>query len=150
MCGPIIREMRDWSDDVSKGSVRFFFAPVFKRQNRDRFFGNCRCLLHCPPWACSPPFSCARTRQGNFYGCSIRFRRWNCATSTISGTTLRNRSRRIMKWLTAASCYAAAAILVKPKRRLDINAEDKSQLGYDTKYTSKATRTATDTGTALT
>ena len=56
MCGPIIREMRDWSDDVSKGSVRFFFAPVFKRQNRDRFFGNCRCLLHCPPWALQPAF----------------------------------------------------------------------------------------------
>ena len=41
-------------------------------------------------------------------------------------------------------------MLVKPKRGLDINAEDKSQLGYDTKYTSKATRTATDTGTAIT
>ena len=51
--------------------------------------------------------------QGNFDGCSIRFRRWNCATSTISGTTLHNRSRRIMKWLTAFSCYAADAILVK-------------------------------------
>ena len=49
-------------------------------------------------------FSCVHTRQGNFDGCSIRSRRWNCATSTISGTTLHNRSRRIMKWLTAFSC----------------------------------------------
>ena len=49
-------------------------------------------------------FSCVHTRQGNFDGCSIRSRRWNCATSTISGTTLHNRSRRIMKWLSAFSC----------------------------------------------
>jgi len=39
-----------------------------------------------------------------------------------------------MKWLTAFSCYADAAILVKPKRRLDINVEDKSHPVYDTKY----------------
>ena len=39
-----------------------------------------------------------------------------------------------MKWLTAFSCYADAAILVKPKRRLDINVEDKSPPVYDTKY----------------
>jgi hypothetical protein len=39
-------------------------------------------------------------------------------------------------------------MLLKPKRGLDINAEDKSQLGYDTKYTSKATRTAAPATTA--
>ena len=52
-----------------------------------------------------------------------------------------------MKWLTAFSCYAADAILVKPKGRLDINAEDKSHLVYDTKYSSKtaAARTAART-----
>ena len=60
-----------------------------------------------------------------------------------------------MKWLTAFSCYAADAMLVKPKRGLDINVEDKSQLGYDTKYTASpgtaeteariAARTATRT-----
>ena len=70
--------------------------------------------------ACSTPFSCARTRQGNFDGCWIRFRRWNCATSTISGTTLHNRSRRTMKWLTAFLCYAADAILVEPKGGLTL------------------------------
>ena len=57
-----------------------------------------------------------------------------------------------MKWLTAFSCYAADAISVKPKRRLDINVEDKSHLEYDTEYTSKtaAARTAarTDARTA--
>jgi len=49
-----------------------------------------------------------------------------------------------MKWLTAFSCYAVDAILVKPKGRLDINVEDKSHLVYDTKYSSKtaAARTA--------
>ena len=52
-----------------------------------------------------------------------------------------------MKWLTAFSCYAADAILFKPKGRLDINAEDKSHLVYDTKYSSKTTYTATDTHT---
>jgi hypothetical protein len=52
-----------------------------------------------------------------------------------------------MKWLTAFSCYAADAILVKPKGRLDINVEDKSHLVYDTKYSSKtaAARTAART-----
>jgi hypothetical protein len=46
-----------------------------------------------------------------------------------------------MKWLTAFSCYAADAILVKPKRRLDINAKNKAHLVYDTKY--NAARSAT-------
>ena len=52
-----------------------------------------------------------------------------------------------MKWLTAFSCYAADAILVKPKERIDINVEDKSHLVYDTKYSSKtaAARTAART-----
>jgi hypothetical protein len=49
-----------------------------------------------------------------------------------------------MKWLAAFSCYADA-ILVKPKRRLDINAKGKAHLGYDTKYNTAtpAARTAT-------
>ena len=52
-----------------------------------------------------------------------------------------------MKWLTAFLCYAADAILVKPKGRLDINVKDKSHLVYDTKYSSKtaAARTAART-----
>ncbi len=62
-------------------------------------------------------FSCVHTRQGNFDGCSIRSRRWNCATSTISGTTLHNRSRRIMKWLKRFRVKAPIAILAKPERR---------------------------------
>ena len=50
---------------------------------------------------------------------------------------------------------SSVAILVKPKRRLDINVEDKSHLVYDTKYSSKTyttytTYTATTTTTAAT
>jgi SAM-dependent methyltransferase len=43
-------------------------------------------------------------RQGNFDGCSFQFHRWNCATSTISGTTLSSRSALMMKWVTVFSC----------------------------------------------
>ena len=53
-----------------------------------------------------------------------------------------------MKCLTAFSCYVADDILVKPKRRLDINVEDKSHLVYDTKYNTARTATRTATRTA--
>jgi len=38
---------------------------------------------------------------------------------------------------------SSVAILVKPKRRLDINVEDKSHLVYDTKYNTARTATVT-------
>ena len=66
------------------------------------------------------------------------------AAYTISGTTLRKRSRRIMNWLAVFLCYAAATILVKPERRLDIHVPDKSHPLYDTKHNTAGTTAATD------
>ena len=54
-------------------------------------------------FACGTNISCAPTREGNFDGCSLRFRRWNCATPMISGTTLTGHSST-MKSLTACWC----------------------------------------------
>ena len=54
-------------------------------------------------FACDTNFRSAPIRQGNFDGCWIRFRRWNCATFTTFGTTLSTRFLLTMKSPTMCS-----------------------------------------------
>ena len=128
-----------WTQRRSKTEVSVT-ARLLRPDRRRRIEDVQLCLVTrtgSKEFACSTHFSCARIRQGNFDGCWIRFRRWNCATSTIFGTTLHNRFGLNMKRPTVFLCYAADAILVKPEGRLDINVTDKSHLVYDTRYSSK-------------
>ena len=80
---------RRWTQQRRRGKVtvtlRVVYATVSAAGSRTVVCA-CWCATGLKKFACGTNFSCAHTRHRNFVGCSLRFHRWNCATSTISGT----------------------------------------------------------------